>query len=517
MMSSADSTAAAQSVPLLSPDDDHNRRLQQHVHPAGWVQPQPPAVYDLVVIGGGTAGLVSAAGAAGLGARVALIERSLLGGDCLNFGCVPSKSLLSAARRMAAIRDAAELGVRDAVGTIDFAAVMERLRRLRADLSPHDSAERFRSLGVDVWFGQAEFLGDRAVLVNGQRLNFRRAIIATGSEPVIPSVPGLDTAGFLTNRTLYSLTELPRRLLVIGGGPVGVEMSQAFARFGSHVTLVQRASRLLPREAPDAADLLLRQLQDRDGVRVLLNAAPIAVAVENGTRKVCVQSGDQMITAECDQILAAAGRRPQLQQLQLAKAGIQVDTDGLLLLNDRLQTSNPAVYAAGDAGGDHQLTHAADFLARTALQNSLFAGRAKASRLVIPRCTYCSPEIASVGLSDQQAQQRAGEVLILTGSLSGNDRSVLEGSSAGFVRLYVARRGGRILGATIVGDHAGELISEVSVAMAGGITMGRLASVIHPYPTVADAVRRLGDQYNRQRLTPFVKWVLRTWLRWRIW
>lgn len=512
-----DFSQAHQPAPLLHPDDDNNRRLQQQVHPAGWVQPQPPSVYDLVVIGGGTAGLVSAAGAAGLGAKVALIERSLLGGDCLNFGCVPSKSLLSVARRMAAIRDAAALGVRDAAGTVDFPAVMERLRRLRADLSPHDSAERFRSLGVDVWFGQAEFSERRAILVDGTRLNFRRAIIAAGSEPVIPVVPGLDTAGFLTNRTLFSLTEQPARLLVIGGGPVGVEMAQAFARFGTEVTLVQRAPRLLPREAPDASDLLLRQLQDCDGVRVLLNATPIGVTIENGTRQVKVQTGDQTITVACDQILAAAGRRPQLHQLQLARAGIQVNADGQLLLNERLQTSNPAVYAAGDVGGVHQLTHAADFLARTALQNSLFAGRAKASRLVIPRCTYCSPEIASVGLSDQQAQQQAADVLTLTGSLSGNDRSVLDGSSTGFVRLYVARRGGKILGATIVGDHAGELISEVSVAMAGGITMGRLASVIHPYPTVADAIRRLGDQYNRQRLTPLVKWVLRTWLRWRIW
>jgi len=513
----ANSADPAQPAPLLSPDDDSNRRLQQQVHPANWPQPQPPAVYDLVVIGGGTAGLVSAAGAAGLGARVALIERFLLGGDCLNFGCVPSKALLSVARRVAAIRDAAELGIREAAGTVDFPAVMERLRRLRADLSPHDSAERFRSLGVDVWFGHAQFADTRAVLVNGRRLNFRRAIIAAGSEPVIPAVPGLDAAGFLTNRTLYSLTELPARLLVIGGGPVGVEMAQAFARFGSQVTVVQRASRLLPQEAHEASELLQRQLVERDGICILLQSTPVSVTVENSVCEVVVRTGTQTVTIQCDRILVAAGRRPQLQDLQLPAAAIQVNADGQLVLTDRLQTTNPAVYAAGDVGGTQQLTHAADFLARTALQNSLFAGRAKASRLVIPRCTYCSPEIASVGLTDQQAQQQAATVLTLTGPLSGNDRSILDGSSTGFVRLYVARRNGRILGATIVGEHAGELISEVSVAMAGGVTVGRLASVIHPYPTVADAIRRLGDQYNRQRLTPFVKRILRLWLRWRIW
>ncbi|MFN5286523.1 MAG: FAD-dependent oxidoreductase, partial [Planctomyces sp.] len=323
--------------------------------------------------------------------------------------------------------------------------------------------------------------------------------------------------GFLTNRTLYSLTELPPRLLVIGGGPVGVEMAQAFARFGSQVTLVQRAPRLLPREAPEASELLQQQLVERDGIRLLLQATPVSVAVQNNVRQVVVQTGTQTVTIDCDRILVAAGRRPPLQDLQLPAAGIQVNADGQLLLNDRLQTSNTAVYAAGDVGSAHQLTHAADFLARTALQNSLFAGRAKASRLVIPRCTYCSPEIAAVGLTDQQAQQQSADVLTLTGPLSGNDRSILDGSSAGFVRLYAARRNGRILGATIVSEHAGELISEVSVAMAGGVTIGRLASVIHPYPTVADAIRRLGDQYNRQRLTPLVKRILRLWLRWRIW
>ena len=256
---------------------------------------------------------------------------------------------------------------------------------------------------------------------------------------------------------------------------------------------------------------------ERDGIRILLQSTPVSVTVENSVCEVVVRTGTQTVTIQCDRILVAAGRRPQLQDLQLPAAAIQVNADGQLVLTDRLQTTNPAVYAAGDVGGTQQLTHAADFLARTALQNSLFAGRAKASRLVIPRCTYCSPEIASVGLTDQQAQQQAATVLTLTGPLSGNDRSILDGSSTGFVRLYVARRNGRILGATIVGEHAGELISEVSVAMAGGVTVGRLASVIHPYPTVADAIRRLGDQYNRQRLTPFVKRILRLWLRWRIW
>jgi pyruvate/2-oxoglutarate dehydrogenase complex dihydrolipoamide dehydrogenase (E3) component len=280
---------------------------------------------------------------------------------------------------------------------------------------------------------------------------------------------------------------------------------------------VQRAPRLLPREAPEASELLQQQLVERDGIRLLLQATPVSVAVQNNVRQVVVQTGTQTVTIDCDRILVAAGRRPPLQDLQLPAAGIQVNADGQLLLNDRLQTSNTAVYAAGDVGSAHQLTHAADFLARTALQNSLFAGRAKASRLVIPRCTYCSPEIAAVGLTDQQAQQQSADVLTLTGPLSGNDRSILDGSSAGFVRLYAARRTGRILGATIVSEHAGELISEVSVAMAGGVTIGRMASVIHPYPTVADAIRRLGDQYNRQRLTPLVKRILRLWLRWRIW
>jgi pyruvate/2-oxoglutarate dehydrogenase complex dihydrolipoamide dehydrogenase (E3) component len=334
---------------------------------------------------------------------------------------------------------------------------------------------------------------------------------------VIPDVHGLTADSVLTNRNLFSLTELPSRLAVIGGGPVGVEMAQAFARFGSQVTLIQRAAQLLPREAPAAAEMLLRQLTDRDGVTVLLNASPLAVTEQGGGRRIQVQTGGQTLQVECDQILVAAGRRSTVHELQPGSAGIRLTGDGQLLLNDRLQTTNTAVYAAGDVSSAERLTHAADFLARTALQNSLFAGGARASRLLIPRCTYCSPEIAAVGLSDQEARQRSADVLTLTGDLSANDRSVLDGSTSGFVRLYVARRNGRILGATIVGDHAGELISEVSVAIAGGVTVGRLASVIHPYPTVADALRRLGDQYNRQRLTPFVKRILQLWLRWRIW
>ena len=502
---------------FLGPDDGSNRQLLQQVHPSDWTTPQPPAVYDLVVIGGGTAGLVSAAGAAGLGARVALIERFLLGGDCLNFGCVPSKALLSVSRRMAAIRDAHTLGIKGAAGHVDFAAVMERLRQLRAGLSPHDSAERFRGLGVDVWFGEAQFAAKNVITCAGHRLNFRRAIIATGSEPVIPDVHGLTADSVLTNRNLFSLTELPRRLAVIGGGPVGVEMAQAFARFGSQVTLIQRAAQLLPREAPAAAEILLRQLTDRDGVTVLLNASPLAVTEQGSGRRIQVQTGGQIVQVDCDQILVAAGRRSTVHELQPGSAGIRLTADGQLLLNDRLQTTNTAVYAAGDVSSAERLTHAADFLARTALQNSLFAGGARASRLLIPRCTYCSPEIAAVGLSDQEARQRSADVLTLTGDLSANDRSVLDGSTSGFVRLYVARRNGRILGATIVGEHAGELISEVSVAMVNGMKVSRLAAVIHPYPTVADALRRLGDQYNRQRLTPFVKRILQLFLRWRIW
>ena len=501
---------------LLPADDLHNQRLLQHVRPPGWVNPVPQGRYQLVVIGGGTAGLVSAAAAAGLGARVALIESGFMGGDCLVSGCVPSKALLAAARCAAAVHNAAQYGVRISGSVqVDFAAVMERLRRIRAEISPHDSAARFKSLGVDVFFAKACFSGPRSISADGVRLDFSRAIIAAGSRPTIPPIPGLALTGCLTSDSLFNLTQLPPRLTVIGGGPIGVEMAQAFAACGSRVTLVEAGPRLLPRDDPEAAALLQNRLSQQHGVRILLNTKVTAAERRGPDRILTLETAITPPTElACDEILAAVGRTPRLDGLNPDAAGIRTDSKHGVLVNDRLQTSNPAVFAAGDVCSDWKFTHAADFMARLAIRNSLFAGRARLSQLLVPWCTWTSPEIAHVGITSETAASDPS-IQTLTQPFSSNDRALLDGHSEGFVRLYLRKGSDRILGATIVGEHAGELICEITVAMSAGLGLKRLASVIHPYPCTADAIRRLGDTYNRNRLTPTVKRLLATWLKWR--
>jgi pyruvate/2-oxoglutarate dehydrogenase complex dihydrolipoamide dehydrogenase (E3) component len=497
----------------VPPDDDANRRLVANVHPPDWVNPEPAERYNLVVIGAGTAGLVSAAGAAGLGARVALVERELMGGDCLNVGCVPSKALLRCARAAADVRDAGGFGVRVPPGVrVDFPAVMERMRRLRADIGPHDSAARFRALGVDVFLGQARFTARDAALVGGKTLRFAKAVIATGTRAAHPPIPGLAETGFLTNETVFTLTELPRRLAVLGAGPVGCELAQAFARFGAEVTLLGDRPQLLPREDPDAAALVERAMR-RDGVRLLLGGKVVAVE-PRGAEKVLRVEGAAAGEVGADEILVAVGRRPNVEGLGLEAAGVAYDPKGGVHVNDRLRTSNRRVYAAGDICSRFKFTHAADAMARLVVRNALFLGRAKAGALTIPWCTYTDPEVAHVGLYEHEARARGLEVQTFTEELSRVDRAILDGETDGFVKVHLKAGRDRILGATAVGRHAGEMISELTLAMSRRIGLGALADTIHPYPTQAEAIKRAGDAYQRTRLTPFVKWLLGKWLSW---
>ncbi|MCA9103039.1 MAG: mercuric reductase [Planctomycetales bacterium] len=505
----------------LLPRDPHNQRLVEAVHPADWRNPTPADRYHLVVFGGGTAGLVTAAGAAGLGARVALIERELLGGDCLNVGCVPSKALIAAARTAALVRRADEFGVSIATSNngerlaVDFPAVMQRVRRLRADISPHDSAARFRELGVDVFFGAAAFSGQDTVEVGDATLRFKRAVIATGARPAVPSIPGIDEVDYLTNETLFSLTELPRRLAVLGAGPIGCEMAQAFARLGSEVCLVESTHGILPREDRDAADVV-QQAIVRDGVRLLCCGKQMQVARCDVGVRLTLESHDVAHDVTVDRLLVATGRAPNVDGLGLDVVGVEHDPKSGVKVNNRLQTTNPRIYAAGDVCSQYKFTHAADFLARTVIQNALFPLKAKASELVIPWCTYTSPELAHVGLTPQQAADEGVEIDTLTQTMSEVDRAVLDGEEEGFVKVHVAAGTDRILGATVVAAHAGDLIGAVTLAMRNGIGLGRVASTIHPYPTQAEAFRKLGDAYNRRRLTPASQSLLRRWFRWTL-
>lgn len=497
---------------ILLPYGPANQELESHVRPRDWQNPTPSGRYNLVVVGAGTAGLVTAAGAAGLGAKVALVERGLMGGDCLNVGCVPSKAVIAAARAAAAVRVAGQFGVTATVDSVDFGVAMERMRTLRARISPNDSAKRFQGLGVDVYFGQGRFLDSNTLEVDGTKLSFKRAVIATGARAAAPPIPGLDAVEYLTNETLFSLTEIPPRLGVIGAGPIGCEMAQSFARLGSRVFLVEAEHGVLSREDREAADIVERALV-RDNVLVLCCGQNLRVTANADRPGLSVDSHGVKYEEVVDKLLVAVGRKPNVEGLNLEAVGVQYDKKGVTV-NDFMQTTNPRIYAAGDVCSPFQFTHAADFMARTVIQNSLFMGRAKASRLTIPWCTYTSPEVAHVGLYEKQARDKGIAVDTYVQPFHDVDRAILEGEEEGFAKAHVKSGTDQILGATIVAPHAGEMISEITLAMTSGLGLRKLGSTIHPYPTQAEAIRKLGDQYNRTRLTPWVKNLFKTWLKW---
>jgi pyruvate/2-oxoglutarate dehydrogenase complex dihydrolipoamide dehydrogenase (E3) component len=498
---------------LIAPDDEHDRRLVDNVHPADWRNPEPASRYHLVVVGGGTAGLVSAAGAAGLGAKVALVERHLLGGDCLNVGCVPSKGIIRAARAWHAVVDGKRFGAPSSDNKPgDFAAAMERMRRLRADISPNDGVERFKKLGVDVFLGEGCFTGPDMVEVGGKRLRFRRAVIATGGRAAAPPVDGLEEADYLTNETIFSLTELPKRLLVIGAGPIGCEMAQAFARFGSQVTILDAGERILPREDPDAAAVVMEAMA-RDGVRYFGNASiERAVAGTGGERTVHFNRDGKPRSLTADEILVAAGRTPNVEGLGLEPAGVAYDAAGVTV-DDHLRTSNKKIYACGDVASRYKFTHVADAQARIVIQNALFFGRAKASELVVPWCTYTSPEIAHVGMYEHEAKAASIEVDAITIAMDDVDRAVLDGETEGFLRVLVKKGRDEIVGATLVAAHAGDVIGELALAITAGVGLGKIARTIHPYPTQAEAIKKAADAWRRTKLTPTAKRAFSTYFK----
>lgn len=495
----------------VPPDDEHNKELVSNVHPPEWVNPEPAPRYNLVVIGAGTAGLVSAAGGAILGGKVALIERHLMGGDCLNTGCVPSKAVIRASRIAAEIRDAHKFGAVVLPGArMDFGAVMERMRRIRSDISHHDSAERFRKFGADIFLGEARFSGPDTVVVAGKTLRFKKAVIATGARPAVPPIEGLSHAGFLTSETVFNLTDRPNRLLVIGGGPVGCEMAQAFRRLGSEVTIVEKNPQFLTREDRDAADLLAGALK-RDEVGIRLNTIVTRVVSSGGEKLVYLETGGNAGAIAVDEILVGVGRAPNVEGLNLGAVHVKYD-DGGVIVNDYLQTSNPRIFAAGDVCLPFKFTHAAEAAGRVVIQNSLFLGRKKFSALTVPWCTYTDPEIAHVGMYERDAEKLGIQLETLVVQLRDVDRALTDGAEEGFVKIHVKKGADKILGATIVARHAGEMISEITTAMAGNIGLKRISGIIHPYPTQAEAIKRAADEYNRTRLTPFLKKVLSKWL-----
>jgi pyruvate/2-oxoglutarate dehydrogenase complex dihydrolipoamide dehydrogenase (E3) component len=384
---------------------------------------------------------------------------------------------------------------------------------MRAHISRHDSAKRFTELGVDVYLGQGEFVDSNTICVEDRKLEFKKAVIATGARAAEPPIPGIDRVDYLTNENVFSLTELPARLGVIGGGPIGAELAQTFARFGSEVVLFEKAGQILSREDADAARIVQQALV-RDGVQLRLFADVKEFRQEGSQKTIVSEIAGDTREERFDAILLSVGRQPNVEGLNLEPAGIEYDARAGIKVDDFLRTTNSNIYAAGDICFPYKFTHTADFLARIVIRNALFLGRSKASSLIIPWCTYTQPEIAHVGLTERAARERGIEMDTFQQDLAAIDRAILDGETEGFVKVHVQKGKDRILGATIVAARAGDLISEITLAMKHGIGLAGIGNTIHPYPTQAEAIRKLGDQYSRSRLTPVVSGLFKKWLRW---
>lgn len=472
--------------------------LRENLRPVRWRNPEPADRYGLVVIGAGAAGLAAAQEAAAGGTRVALIERDLLGGDRLNFGCEPSKALVRTARAYAEMRDAPSYGaVVPPRVDVDFHAAMERVLRLRARLSRATSPRMLREAGIDLFFGHAVFKSPDHLDLDGVRLGFDKALIATGAEPDVPDIPGLHDVGFFTNETIFGIGALPRRMLVIGGGPLGCELAQVFRRFGSSVIIVQDMPLFLPHEERDAAQILSVAFA-RDAIEVRLNTEVTAVRRVGNEIHADLRSDDYVSSVAADAILVGTGRIPRIDDMGLDTAGVTHDITRGVHVDQHLRTHNPAIYAAGDACMAHRFTHVAVATARMAVANALHDARQRLDDLVIPWCTYTDPEIAHVGLYVREAMRDGIAISTSTIPLHAVDRAVLDGDDVGFIKLHVADGTDRILGATIVSRSAGELIGQVTQAMANGIGVRGLARVIHPYPTESSAIGAAAQAWCRE-------------------
>jgi pyruvate/2-oxoglutarate dehydrogenase complex dihydrolipoamide dehydrogenase (E3) component len=465
------------------------------------------AEYDIVVIGGGAGGLVVAAGGAALGAKVALVEKHRLGGDCLWYGCVPSKTLLRSAKLAHEMRHADRWALPATDVQPDLAQVMERVAGVIREIEPNDSPERFRALGVEVILAEGRFVAPDAFEVEGRRLMARTFVIATGSRPAIPRLPGIDAVPYLTNETVFDLRENVPSLVTVGAGPIGSELAQAFRRLGSEVTVVDVAPQILPREDPDVAAVVHEQLR-AEGVRHHLGASILGVAGRTGDVRVTVRTADgEAREFAGTHLLSAAGRVANLEGLGLDAAGVRVD-GWRLVLDDRLRTTNPRIYAIGDAAGGLQFTHLAEHHAGVVLRHAIFRMTWTRPSTIVPWCTYTDPELARVGLSETEARHNGVAHQVYRFPFAEIDRARAEAATAGFAKV-LTDPGGKLLGATIVGPHAGELIAEYALAVQRGLRLDAIADVIHPYPTLAQINRRVADQRRKTQLTPRA----RTWIQ----
>lgn len=505
----------------IAPADEWNRQLVDNVHPPDWTNPTPEGRYNLVVIGAGTGGLITALIASSLGARVALVERHLMGGDCLNVGCVPSKAVIRGAQIVHEAREAARFGMpTSATDEGDFAEVMRRMREIRARISHEDSAARYsEEFGIDVYLGDASFVGEGRVAVGDQVLEYRKAVIATGARAVAPPIEGLAEAGYLDNETVFSLTERPHRLAVIGAGPIGCELAQSFRRLGSEVTILERMDQILTREDPDAAKVV-QDVLVREGVEMVFRCQIVRVERRGDERVLhleCPERGARELVV--DEILVGAGRAPNVEGMGLEQVGVAFDPAAGIEVDDTLCTTNRRIWAVGDVCMQWKFTHAADAAAKIVVQNALFAvgpfGRKKLSDLVMPWCTYTEPEIAHVGHYERDAAEAGLAIDTYQVGIAEANRAVTDGQEEGLVKVHVKRGTDRIVGATVVAAHAGDLITQFTIAIQNGIGLGAFTNVIYPYPTQGEALKRAAGAYTRTRLTPTVKRLFERWLAWQ--
>jgi pyruvate/2-oxoglutarate dehydrogenase complex dihydrolipoamide dehydrogenase (E3) component len=499
------------SIPPSAVALDANEEDPQ-ARPPGWRNPKATAAYHLLIIGAGPGGIVAARAAVALGARVALIEQGQIGGGCLNHGCIPSKTIIRTSRLYAEMRDAQYFGgVPPADLPVDFAAIAARMRLIQSRIARKASANGLVSEGIALYFGSARFVGPDSVEVDGQRLRFRKALIATGSRPLLPRIPGLAEAGYLTSETVFKIDKLPPSLLVIGGGPLGCELAQTFARLGTRTVIAHSEPLFLPLEERDAAQMVSEALA-RDGVEIHLNSSVVTVRLQDGRKVVELTNDGNVATTAVDQILTGIGRVPAVSGLALESAGVAFDEDAGVQVDDFLRTTNPRIYAAGDVCLEHKFTNTAEASARVAVGNALLFGRGRMSALTIPWCTYTDPEIAHVGLYVRQARERGIPVKTFTIPMNEIDRAITDGEEKGFVKIHVVEGSDRILGATIVARHAGDAINSISLAMVAGVGLHTLAGVLHAYPTQGSAVRKAADAYMHTRSSPMLAWAIRRWL-----
>lgn len=483
------------SAPWTRPDEEE--LLQRRVRPKDWINPEPKNIYDLVVVGAGPAGLEAVEWAARRGFSVALIERHRLGGNSLNAGSVPSKAIIRSALAYDLMRETDGFGVpipREPV--LDFAAVMARMRGIRTRIAEYHSVDQLVALGVHIFFGAARFVSENTLRVDDSSLTFRKALVATGARPRIPDIPGLGWMDYRTSSTIFDMKTLPKRLVVIGGGPLGCELAQAFCRLGSHVTIVQKSPKFLPREGRDAAEILSWAMA-RDGMDIRLNTTVAGARRKDDAKILETVNYDKKSEIEADEILVCAGRVPNLETLDLAAAGVVFDTDCGITVDDFLSTSNPDIYAAGDVCLPLKFTNAAQSSARVAVQNALLQVRQRHDSSLIPWCTYCDPEIAHIGLHVWEARRHSIPIRSFTVMMTDVDRAITDGQEAGFVKIHVAEGSDKILGATIVASRASELINEMAVIMSTGIGMQALAEVVHTYPAQSGAIMLAAQAYRR--------------------